>query len=289
MLRVDELIGRHLALRRVTGLLRDDPRVTESLGRRAGMLVRGIGGVGKSALAGRLGVQADPQLARIGDLLLRQRLPDPIRLQQLQGLLANHRVLLVLDNFEDNLTLGGQAFLDETAGLGLDPERLGGDLDQALRDALRLGAEDVLLDQLIELVGARPEDLAALPPGRGLRPDRGHPRPRLRPGRRPRADAAAACSRRRQCPPADRHLPAHPRTRRPGLGPPLDRPGAAPARRFLEAATFDRAVEMARPILDFMGNYGQLVDVAGFAAGVLEALPADHPAYYAIVAGRQTC
>ena len=46
--------------------------------------------------------------------------------------------------------------------LGLDPERLGGDLDTAMRDALRLGAEDILLDQLLDLVGRTPADLAAL-------------------------------------------------------------------------------------------------------------------------------
>lgn len=55
--------------------------------------------------------------------------------------------------------------------------------------------------------------------------------------------------------------------------------GIEAARRFLEAAAFDRAVEMAWPILDFMGNYGQLVDVAGFAAEVLEGLPAEHRDY----------
>ena len=294
LLRMDELIGRRPALRRVTGVLRDDPRVIQGLGRRSGVLISGIGGVGKSALAGRvmarlaedgwavcaavgrlglgelaltLGSQLmllEGGVAKIGTLLLNAELPDQVRLAQLQALLANHRVLLVLDNFEDNLTLGGAGFLDETTGLvlgallrsarmgkvlitcrypvpdtqdwlaeeplgplspaetrkllyrlpaltgeapetlglilrhigghprmleyldailrkgvarlpavaerlranarhlGLDPERLGGDLDTAMRDALRLGAEDILLDQLLDLVGRAPADLAAL-------------------------------------------------------------------------------------------------------------------------------
>jgi hypothetical protein len=72
-----------------------------------------VGGWGLGELALTLG----GQLARIGERLLTAALPDQIRVQQLQALLANHRILLVLDNFEDNLTLGGGAFLDETTGL----------------------------------------------------------------------------------------------------------------------------------------------------------------------------
>ena len=295
-LRMDELIGRRPALRRVTGVLRDDARVTELLGRRAGVLVSGIGGVGKSALAGRVmarlaedGWTVCAVVGRLGLGELTLTLGAQLGLRRGSGaraasaaaaegraagpgphspssrqLLASHRVLMVLDNFEDNLTLGGGGFLDETTELvlgraaasgaqgkvlitcrypvpntegwvadehlgplslaetrklfyrlhaltgeapetlglilrhigghprmleyldailrrgearlttvthrlrknarrlGLDPQRLGGDLEQSLRDALRLGAEDVLLDQLIELVGSRPEDLAAL-------------------------------------------------------------------------------------------------------------------------------
>jgi hypothetical protein len=40
--------------------------------------------------------------------------------------------------------------------LGLDPQHLGGDLEEAIRDTLRLGAEDVLLDQRLDLVGQAP-------------------------------------------------------------------------------------------------------------------------------------
>jgi tetratricopeptide (TPR) repeat protein len=45
---------------------------------------------------------------------------------------------------------------------------------------------------------------------------------------------------------------------------------------FLEAQAFDRATEVAEAILGFMERYGQLADVAAFAAEVLAALP---PAY----------
>jgi hypothetical protein len=417
MLRMDELIGRRPALRRITGVLRDDERVTRSLGRRAGVLIRGIGGVGKSALAGRVmarlaadgwtavarvgrwglgelalsvGAQlvggADPALHRIGDLLLKPELPDPVRLQQLQQLLASYRVLLVLDNFEDNLSLGGERFLDDTTGsvlvalldaarsgkvlitcrypvpnsedwvadehlgplsvaetrklfyrlhaltgeapetlglilrhigghprlleyldailrrgkgrlttvthrlrenasrLGLDPERLGGDLEQSLRDTLRLGAEDILLDQLIELVGTRPEDLAALHQcaAYALPVDIHGLAFALAGAREPTSEevATTGASARRLIgtslltPLPEEQVWVHRWTAqelRQRLGVEEAREcarrageyrawrlsnvshslldGVEAARRFLEAAAFDRAVEMARPIL----------------------------------------
>jgi len=48
---------------------------------------------------------------------------------------------------------------------------------------------------------------------------------------------------------------------------------------FLAAAAYDRAVEIARPILRFMQTYGQLVDVAAIAA---EILPREQENYYLI-------
>lgn len=51
---------------------------------------------------------------------------------------------------------------------------------------------------------------------------------------------------------------------------------------FLAAAAYDRAVEMARPILRFMQTYGQLVDVAAIAAEILETLPREQENYYLI-------
>lgn len=451
MLRMDDLIGRRPALRRVAGVLRDDPRVTKETGPHAGVLIGGIGGVGKSALAGRvmarlaedgwtviaavgrwglgelalalggqLALLEDPKLAHIGDRLLTAELPDQVRLQQLQTLLANSRVLLVLDNFEDNLTLGGKDFLDETTGfllaallqaarqgkvlitcrypvpgianwlfaeplgplspaetrklfyrlpaltgeapetlslilrhigghprmleyldailrkgaarlpavaarlrenarrLGLDPEALGGDLNASLRDALRLGAEDVLLEQLIELVAREPADLAALhqaaafalpvdlhglaftlaeggpqaeqvaaleasvrrligtslltPMPRGLLWVHRWTAQELR-ARMPEAQARE-CARRAGEYRAWRvvHV-SHDLT-----------DGIEATRRFLEAAAFDRALDMARPILDFMQRYGQLVDVAAFTGEIMESLPSAHQGYCIICA-----
>jgi hypothetical protein len=209
-------------------------------------------------LATRVGAQLlghhNATLDRLGDLLLRRDLSDEVRLVKLQELLAGHRVLLVLDNFEDNLVVGGADFLDstiesvllmlmrvaqrgkvlvtsrypvpmgrewlveeplgplslaetrklfyrlpslanaapETLGLvlrhigghprlleyldallhqgtarlpevtrrlraqaqelGLTPEQLSGDLEQSMRNSLWLGAEDILLDQLLDII-----------------------------------------------------------------------------------------------------------------------------------------
>ncbi|MEM8814349.1 MAG: tetratricopeptide repeat protein [Pseudomonadota bacterium] len=450
MLRMDELIGRRPALRRVAGVLRDDERLTNRLGRRAGVLIRGIGGVGKSALAGRVmarladdgwtvvaivgrwnlgelassvGAQlfgsANQALEQIGRLLIEPELSDSVRFEKLQSLLASYRVLLVLDNFEDNLTLGGNRFLDDATGmllaglleaanegkilitcrypipdsdawvadehlgplsaaetrklfyrlhaltgavpetlglilrhigghprmleyvdailrrgearlpmvtrrlrenakrLGLDPKQLGGDLEQSMRDALRVGAEDVLLDELIELVGAQPEDLEALHQcaAFALPVDVHGLAFALAGAEEPTADqvkAADASARRLIAtslltPLPEDHIWVHRWTAQ-ELHERLGEPGArecarrageyrawrvaniAPVlsdavesvRRFLEAHAFDRAIEMARPILGFMERYGQRVDVAGFAAEILESLPTHHLGYYNI-------
>ncbi|HVT56756.1 MAG TPA: CHAT domain-containing protein, partial [Thermoanaerobaculia bacterium] len=53
LLRMDDLIGRRQELRQLLRVLRDDPRAVARHGRKAGGVVLSIGGVGKSALAGR--------------------------------------------------------------------------------------------------------------------------------------------------------------------------------------------------------------------------------------------
>jgi hypothetical protein len=141
LLSIGDLIGRRAVLRRVLRVLRDDQRTVAVHGRKAGVLLTGLGGVGKSALAGRvmarlseqgwtpivvvgrwglgelamaigaqlIGHQETP-LDRLGQLLIQTQLPDVVRLQQLHTLLARHQVLLVLDNFEDNLPSEGGNF-----------------------------------------------------------------------------------------------------------------------------------------------------------------------------------
>ncbi|MEM9998234.1 MAG: TIR domain-containing protein, partial [Bacteroidota bacterium] len=132
----DAFIGRRKPLRQALRTIRTDTA-------KAGVLLTGIGGVGKSALAGRamrrlvesgyvpvahkgvwdLGAIAtsvgtelmqmsDEALQKKGTLLFQPELPDTARLTLLQQVLATVPLLLVLDDFEQNLTAGGAAFRD---------------------------------------------------------------------------------------------------------------------------------------------------------------------------------
>jgi TIR domain-containing protein/CHAT domain-containing protein/AAA ATPase-like protein len=136
-LSLGELIGRRRELRETLRTLRDAGR------RRAGVVLTGIGGVGKSALAGRVmcrlaedgwlvpavrGVFSLTDIATavgtalretkrpaamdLGANLLRANLDDRERPMLLAKVLAQEPVLLVLDDFEQNLTDGGGAFRD---------------------------------------------------------------------------------------------------------------------------------------------------------------------------------
>lgn len=135
-LRMDDLIGRRQELRQTLRTLRDSSRQL------AGVSLTGIGGVGKSALAGRVmqrlqesgwlvaavagRLDASAIAAVIGTVLVRSgqtnaalmsdpRQPDVLRLQLAAGALAEQPVLLVLDDFEQNLSPDGSAFLREEA------------------------------------------------------------------------------------------------------------------------------------------------------------------------------
>jgi tetratricopeptide (TPR) repeat protein len=141
MLSIGDLVGRRTELRRVYRILADHPSSVKTMGHLHGCQITGMGGVGKSTLAGRLMARLSEEgwltvsptdahwsLAGILETLrsTAPRVPNPElrralaidcqddnqRLTQLKVLLAEHRVLLVLDNFEDNLTLAGDAFRD---------------------------------------------------------------------------------------------------------------------------------------------------------------------------------
>ncbi len=147
LLDIGDLVGRRKELRELLRILLDGPRAVAKYGRKAGAVLQGIGGVGKSALAGRamarlaergwrlaavegrwtlselatrigaaLIVDEDESIQRLAGPLIQPTLSDEVRLQLLTQLLAAYPVLLVLDNFEDNLTLAGTAFLDSSTG-----------------------------------------------------------------------------------------------------------------------------------------------------------------------------
>jgi hypothetical protein len=135
---VGELIGRRVELRQTLRTLRGDSGQPQSV------VLTGIGGVGKSSLAGRViarlaeqgwvcsvttgtwsldsiceTLRIDLRAARprwahdLHDQLADLPLDDRACLWFLQQVLRQHPVLLVLDNFEDNLTAQGAAFVDD--------------------------------------------------------------------------------------------------------------------------------------------------------------------------------
>ncbi|MEJ8846112.1 tetratricopeptide repeat protein [Variovorax rhizosphaerae] len=143
-LQVGDLVGRRRELREVLRVLRDHPASVAARGRLSGVVLTGIGGVGKSSVAGRamarlqeerwavaaisgrlalgplcasvavaLHQHANPSLAKAGRRLGDSNLDDQSRLGLLCALLQQTPLLLVLDNFEDNLAPGGQTYIDD--------------------------------------------------------------------------------------------------------------------------------------------------------------------------------
>ena len=135
-LRIDDLVGRRVELRNTLRMLRNPQR------QYAGVVLTGIGGVGKSAIAGRVMQRLEEdgwmtaghvgrfdlaqiatalatalidrgcEKSRRAEMLARSDLADQLRWSLILKTLAEDRVLLVLDNFEQNLISGGGAFLD---------------------------------------------------------------------------------------------------------------------------------------------------------------------------------
>jgi tetratricopeptide (TPR) repeat protein len=143
---VGELIGRRVELRETLRTLRDDRR---------SVVLTGIGGVGKSSVAGRVVARLTEQgwvcsvttgawslddlcATLLADLLasghrwarnLYDRLAGPpsddrTRLQFLEQALRQHPVVLVADNFEDNLTADGDSVTFTDTGTSTVIERL---------------------------------------------------------------------------------------------------------------------------------------------------------------------
>ena len=133
------LIGRRRQLRTATAALRGGQAALDRFGALSGVLLSGVGGIGKTALAGRIETRLagegwlpavhfgrwDPSvlIAAVADaladdpdsdrwiadarvLLASAEIDDAAKLQQVCGLLQRTRLLLVFDDFEQNLELG---------------------------------------------------------------------------------------------------------------------------------------------------------------------------------------
>lgn len=451
LLKIGELVGRREELREVLRILRDDPRAIEKHGRKTGVVLQGLGGVGKSALAGRamsrlveegwslavvegrwtsselaprvgaaLLTHENPAVRTIATHLLHPELPDQARVQLLANLLSSYSVLLVFDNFEDNLTLGGTAFLDAATGavldtlyqsahegrilvtsrypipdseswlatvplgpltpaqtrklfyrlaelkgrppevlasllrvigghprmleyldailrkgtgrlpfvekklrdkaadLGLNVEHLGGDLDHALQDAMRIGAQDILLDELLDTVINDPEErkvleqasvfpmpidihglARALSETEEAEPERiDHVRQIA--GKLVRTSLLTPLEEdsvwthrwtaetlkqrmdpavfKEHCRRAGEFLFWRVRTLSHSL---ID--GIEGVRLLLQTEEYDRAVEESKGIYIFMSRYGQPAAIAAFMGEILERLPESHNYYPALL------
>jgi hypothetical protein len=151
------LIGRRAQLRTAMGVLRRTGRAVEAFGAATGVVLTGVGGIGKTALAGRVmtrlrdegwlvtvhegrwnptaliasagqavraaaGTAADPGglLGTAAAMLADPGLDDAPKLAVIRQLLGSVRLLVMLDDFEQNLTPGGDAFLDPAVGEALD-------------------------------------------------------------------------------------------------------------------------------------------------------------------------
>ena len=135
------LIGRRAQLRTAMGVLRRTPRSVERFGATSGVVLTGVGGIGKTAVAGRVisrlrdegwliavhegrwnptaliasvaqALGAVPALQEVHRFLTDRDADDGPKLDVVGQLLAAVRLLLVLDDFEQNLSPGGDAFLD---------------------------------------------------------------------------------------------------------------------------------------------------------------------------------
>ncbi|HEX8344070.1 MAG TPA: CHAT domain-containing protein [Actinoplanes sp.] len=136
-----QLIGRRSQLREATRVLRRTQPARDAHGAISGVQLIGVGGIGKTALAGRLVTRLrgdgmlpvvhegrwDPsalfanlaaalEAARPGDqlaaVLASAEVPDTAKARLVGQLLHAVPVVLVFDDFEQNLSPGGMAFLD---------------------------------------------------------------------------------------------------------------------------------------------------------------------------------
>ncbi|GAA0453073.1 hypothetical protein Ade02nite_01180 [Paractinoplanes deccanensis] len=136
-----QLIGRRSQLREATAVLRRTGPARERHGVISGVQLTGIGGIGKTALAGRLvtrlraegllpvvhdgrwnptalfagladALQAAHPDDPIAALLASAEVPDTAKADLVGRLLGSTPVILVFDDFEQNLSPGGGAFLD---------------------------------------------------------------------------------------------------------------------------------------------------------------------------------
>jgi hypothetical protein len=129
-----EMIGRRAPLRATLRALRGDPASVREFGQTCGVVLTGVGGIGKSTLAGGSSLGCGPEStvdvvvlegawnpsalfdgvadATGHEELRRSDIEEDAKLSIVEGLLARTRLLLVFDDFERTLNEGGGSFRD---------------------------------------------------------------------------------------------------------------------------------------------------------------------------------
>ena len=142
-LRIGELIGRRAQLREALAALRGGPGAVDRFGDVSGVVLTGVGGIGKTALAGRiesrlaaegwltavhvgswdptkltaavagaLELAGDPRHANVRALLADRDLEETAKLDVICQLLEDARLLLLFDDFERNIEANDGSFSD---------------------------------------------------------------------------------------------------------------------------------------------------------------------------------
>ena len=140
-LRIGDLIGRRRQLRTALAALRGGQAALDRFGDIAGVLLTGVGGIGKTALAGRIltrlaedgwltavhagrwnpsaltaavaaALDGKERQTEARMLLTNPQVDDTTKLAVAHRLLARERLLVLFDDFEQNLTAGGGAYHD---------------------------------------------------------------------------------------------------------------------------------------------------------------------------------
>ncbi|WP_239340160.1 tetratricopeptide repeat protein, partial [Frankia sp. CiP3] len=142
-LAMGDLVGRRREVRTALAVLRGGPAAVERWGAVAGVVLTGPGGIGKTAVAGRVmaRLRADgwavavhvgrwnppsliaataqalrgipvPELVEARSALTDSRHEETDKIARIRELLGEHRLLLLFDDFEQNLTEDGRRFAD---------------------------------------------------------------------------------------------------------------------------------------------------------------------------------
>ncbi|MEE8587019.1 MAG: tetratricopeptide repeat protein, partial [Acidobacteriota bacterium] len=269
-----------------------------------------------------LGPLSAAQTRKLFLRLPRLREQEPESLQLVQRVIGGHPRMLeyldgILNQGRARLPAVTQRLRQQSEEQGIDLSVEGRELDQAVQEALQVGAGDILLDELLEVVGREEGDLEVLDqvavfpmpvPLEGLSlalagveggeesPAALQVAPELRQAVRRLASSSLLTRLGEGLVWVHRWTAEALRARRPESAyvgccrrageymmwrirhqTRSIHDGIEPTRLFLSAQHFDRAAEVGGEVLGFLTNYGRRGDLASLAAEIADSLPEQHP------------